>query len=86
MSITIYTQPNCSQCENTKRFFDQKEIPYDVVDITEDQEGYNFVVGLGFKTVPVVSTKEDVWAGFRLDKLNDAVIEYNATKDLEGEK
>ena len=86
MYITIYTNPNCYQCEQTKRFFDIKEIPYKVVDITQDQEGYNCGVSLGFKSVPVVSTKEDVWSGFRLDKLNDAVIEYNALKDPEAEE
>ncbi len=77
MSVTIYTQPNCSQCEQTKRFLTLKEVPFRSVDITEDDDAFNFVVALGYKSVPVVSTDDgDVWSGFRLDKLNELADMY----------
>ena len=77
MSITIYTQPNCSQCEQTKRYLTMKEVPYETVDITEDQEAFDFVVSLGYKSVPVVVVGDSHWSGFRLEKLNDLADSIN---------
>lgn len=70
MSVTIYTQPNCTQCEQTKRFLTLKEVPFETVDITQDADAFDFVVGLGYKSVPVVVNGDDHWSGFRLEKLN----------------
>jgi glutaredoxin-like protein NrdH len=78
MYVTIYTQPNCSQCEQTKRFLTLKNVEFTTVDITEDQDGYDFVTALGYKSVPVVSVSDgDVWSGFRLDKLNKLVEDFH---------
>ena len=71
MTTIVYTQPNCVQCDRTKRFLDLKEVPYETVDITEDQEAYDFVVGLGYKSVPVVVHGDIHWSGFRLEKLDN---------------
>lgn len=82
MKVTVYTQPNCVQCDRTKRFLDLKEVPYEAIDITENEEAYNFVVSLGYKSVPVVSTDDgDVWSGFRLDKLADLANMLGTDKD-----
>jgi glutaredoxin-like protein NrdH len=67
---TVYTNPNCVQCDQTKRYLDLKGISYEVVDLSENQEALEMVVGLGFKSAPVVITDTDKWSGFRLDKLS----------------
>ena len=74
MTITVYTKPNCVQCEMTKNYFDRNNTAYDVVDITQDQEAYNHIVSLGFASAPVVITPHDAWAGFRLEKIKDAIV------------
>lgn len=68
--ITVYTNPNCVQCDQTKRYLDNKNISYEVVDLSKDQEALEMVVGLGFKSAPVVITDTDKWSGFRLEKLH----------------
>ena len=32
---TVYTKPQCPNCDRTKEYFDSKGITYTVVDITE---------------------------------------------------
>lgn len=73
MSVVVYTQPSCSQCEQTKRFLSVKEVPFEVVDITEDAEAFEFVVSLGYRSVPVVVSGDEHWSGFKLDRLSSLV-------------
>lgn len=70
---TVYTNPNCVQCEQTKRFLDLKEIPYEVVDLSEDEEALKMVLGLGYRSAPVVISGDEHWSGFRLEKLNSLI-------------
>ena len=37
MSVTVYTLPNCSQCEATKRLLDKKGVSYTVADLDGDK-------------------------------------------------
>ena len=39
--ITVYTQPNCVQCDGTKIFLDKHNLEYTHVDITADKEAYD---------------------------------------------
>ena len=78
MRVIVYTQPSCVQCDRTKRFLNVKEVPYEVVDITENQEAFNFVVSLGYQSVPVVVTDSGHWSGFRLQELNQLVSEFHS--------
>lgn len=67
MSITVYTNPSCVQCEQTKKYMDSKEIAYAVVDLSENPEAMEMVMGMGYKAAPVVIAGEDSWSGFRPD-------------------
>ena len=73
MSVIVYTQPNCSACEQTKRYLSVKDVPFEVVDITEDSNAFDMIVELGYRSVPVVVAGSEHWSGFRLDKLNSLV-------------
>ncbi len=57
----------------TKRFLDKNEIEYKVVDLSQDKESLEMVLGLGFSAAPVVIAGDAKWAGFKLDKLNTLV-------------
>jgi len=67
---TVYTKPSCVQCDMTKRMLDKIGVEYNTVDITEDSAAMEMVLGLGFKSAPVVITDNDSWAGFNPDKIN----------------
>jgi len=67
---TVYTKPSCVQCDMTKRMLDKIGVEYNTVDITKDSAAMEMVLGLGFKSAPVVITDSDSWAGFQPDKIN----------------
>jgi glutaredoxin-like protein NrdH len=67
---TVYVKPSCVQCEMTKRYLDKNGIAYNTVDITQDSEALEMVLGMGFSSAPVVISDAGSWAGFQPDKLN----------------
>lgn len=69
MSITVYTKPNCVQCNATKRAMDKQGLSYNTVDLTQDVNALNRVKELGFTQAPVVLAGEDAWSGFRPDRI-----------------
>lgn len=77
MEITVYTNPNCVQCIQTKKYFDANEVPYSVVDLSEDKAALDMVLELGFTSAPVVIANKEKWSGFRMGKLSDTVHAYN---------
>lgn len=69
--ITVYTKPSCVQCDATKRMMDKLKIDYSFVDVTVDTEAFEMLIDKGFKSVPVVVTDNDAWAGFNPDKISE---------------
>ena len=67
--ITIYSKPNCVQCNATYRSLDKQGLPYTVVDLMEDAEAMEAIKALGYQQAPVVFADGDHWAGFRPDKI-----------------
>lgn len=69
--ITVYTKDRCPQCTTTKNTLLKQGIAFTEVDV-QKPENENLVVMLrerGFGSLPVVETRNDMWAGFRPDKL-----------------
>lgn len=71
--VTVYTKPACVQCNATYKAFDKAGIEYAVVDITEDEQAREYVMGLGYLQAPVVVAGETHWAGFRPDRITALV-------------
>jgi glutaredoxin-like protein NrdH len=81
MTITVYTQPDCVQCDRTKKWLDDPkrgnmEGQYDIVDLSQDPQALEAVKALGYMSAPVVivndngDTKDEKhWYGFRPDML-----------------
>ena len=67
MSITVYTNPSCVQCEQTKKYLTSKELSYDVIDLSENPDALEMVKALGYSSAPVVIAGDDHWSGFRPD-------------------
>lgn len=68
--ITIYSKPNCVQCNATYQALERKNISYQVVDLTEDDDALQFVRQLGYQQVPVVVADQEHWSGFRPDMIS----------------
>lgn len=73
MSITVYSKPNCPQCDLTKRDMDILGIEYEIIDISLQQDQLERLAGLGFRSAPVVETDRDVWSGYQQDKIKELV-------------
>lgn len=69
---TVYTKPNCVQCNMTKRHMDKIGVEYTTVDITEDPAALDKLIEMGYKAAPVVMTADgQSWSGFNPDKINE---------------
>ena len=73
MSVIVYTNPNCVQCEMTKKYLDKEGIEYTVENL-QDEKNYDKLVEFvenGFKAAPIVVTDTDIWSGYKIDKLKE---------------
>lgn len=69
MTVTVYTKPNCVQCNATYRALDKRGVEYSVVDVTADGEALLTIKELGYLQAPVVLTDDGHWSGFRPDRI-----------------
>ena len=83
-AYTVYTKPDCPQCDKTKAYFDARGISYTAVDITEVPAALEYIVEeLGYSQAPVVvnnADDEDHWSGLRRDKLVQAAMTHPAAR------
>lgn len=77
MSITVYSKPNCVQCNATKRALVKNGLEFAEVDLTQDEAALATVKALGYQQAPVVFADGDHWAGFRPDKIK-ALVKISA--------
>jgi glutaredoxin-like protein NrdH len=69
MQVTVYSTPSCVQCKQTYRELDKRGISYNVVDLAADDAAMSRIRGLGYAQAPVVEAGDEMWAGFRPDKI-----------------
>jgi len=75
MSVTVYSNPNCVPCDNTKRFLTLKGIEFEAKMISDSPEIYPLIQENDYKSAPIVVAGDKSWSGFRLDKLNELLGE-----------
>ncbi|MFP7707573.1 glutaredoxin-like protein NrdH [Trueperella sp. LYQ141] len=75
MAVTLYTKPNCVQCNATKRALVKRGISFTEVDLVEDAEALATVKALGYQQAPVVFANGDHWAGYRPDMIKAITVE-----------
>ena len=73
MTVTVYSKPNCPQCDLTKRDMDILGIEYQTIDITQNQEKLAELAAQGFRSAPVVQTDNEIWAGYDQAKIKELV-------------
>ena len=73
MQVSVYTLPNCVQCESTKRMLRSSNIRFDEIALDQHPELAEQFRAIGHTSAPVVvassSSAEYVWSGFRYDKI-----------------
>lgn len=72
--LTVYSKPNCIQCEMTKIWLDQNKIQYESVNVYDHPEKLEEIKLNGFQQLPVVTLDErfdNAWSGFNVDRLEE---------------
>ena len=73
--ITVYSKPSCMQCEMTKMWLTQNNIPFEAVDIETNPGALELLKQYGYSSLPVVAIDNELsdetktWAGFQIEKL-----------------
>ncbi len=75
MSVIVYSKPDCPQCDSTKRDLEILGIDYTAVDLMQDRGALQRLLGLGFRSVPVVETANGSWSGYDRDRIK-ALLSY----------
>lgn len=72
--ITVYTLPECAQCKATTRWLRVKGEPF----VERDARAHADTLSEhGFMSAPVVHVtgrREDMWSGYRPDRLKAAIL------------
>ena len=72
-NITVYTKYGCPKCEMTKNVLNGEGIQFNIINVEDDQEAYDYVVNtLGLRQMPVVEVEgQEPFTGFEPDKLKE---------------
>ena len=76
--LTVYSKNHCPFCDKAKHLLTQKNIPFSVVNIDEDQDAREWLIGQGHRTAPqlYLDGKLFVEGGYQgLAKLSDDEIQ-----------
>ena len=73
--ITVYTKPNCVQCDMTKKFLDNEGLKYSLEDITapENKAQLEYFLVEGYMAAPIVVTDKKTWSGYQIDNLKELI-------------
>ena len=71
--ITIYSKPNCMQCEFSKKYLNDKGIEFKEINVFEDAEALAMLRDKGFSQMPVVDVNGEFHTGFQPNLLAKAV-------------
>lgn len=71
--ITVYSKPNCMQCEMTKRYMQRENIKFSAVDVEKDEIAAKTLLLHDYMSLPVVTVNgfDNSWCGFRPDRIEE---------------
>ena len=79
MKITVYTTPNCVQCDMTKKQFANAGIAIEEIKLEDHPQTVEALKETyGFTQAPVVVTEAGAWSGFKLDRIKGVIQAIHA--------
>ena len=63
--ITVYSKPNCMQCEFSKKYLNDKGVEFKDINVFEDDEALAMLRDQGFSQMPVVDVNGEFHTGFQ---------------------
>ena len=82
MKITLWTLPNCVQCNQTKKEFDKHGIKYSVRELNRNPKAVERFREMGLIAAPIVETDDRRWSGFRLNRIRSLANHLEHERDL----
>lgn len=79
MNVTVYVKNNCIQCVRTKKWLTENSIPFQTVNVEDDEQALQYMLNLGYKAAPVIIVTDDDeetadhWSGFNPEKLQQLI-------------
>ena len=74
MRARIYSSPLCPFCQQAKRFFDEKGLSYEELNILEDNDAAKHLIAITGQTgVPVIEIDGALILGFDRQKIEKAL-------------
>lgn len=71
--IKVYSKQNCVRCEMVKRYLNDKAVPFEVIDVLEDNKALALLRDEGYAELPVVDVNGELHTGFQPNKLAKVV-------------
>ena len=63
--ITVYSKPNCMQCEFAKKYLNDKDVKFKEINVFEDEESLAMLRDEGYSQMPVVDVNGEFHTGFQ---------------------
>ena len=72
--VIVYTTPSCPWCQALKRYLEERDVPYEEVDVSTNIEAaMEMVEKSGQQGVPVVEIDGEIVVGFDRERI-DALL------------
>ncbi|WP_087974934.1 glutaredoxin family protein [Oceanobacillus rekensis] len=73
LSVVVWAKQGCSYCGDVKNYLEEKEIPYQTIDVTEHDDRRDILEAkYGVRHVPVV----EIGQGNKFEAVTEVGIEY----------
>jgi glutaredoxin len=69
MEITLYVSDHCASCEQVLQYFKEKDIVYEVINVTYDQEMFDRMLSEGGIATPFIVIEGRAFHTFDRDKI-----------------
>ena len=70
--LKIFSSDSCGYCRKLKAYLDSRNVPYDVIDVSESEDNYKRLVAVSGQTgIPVTLADNGSYViGFDIEKIN----------------
>lgn len=75
--LRLYGTASCPQCQGAKKYLEQKQVPFEYIDVFESTEGMKELENRGLTTLPVVMLNDGTSyvTGFNAKAIDDLIKE-----------
>jgi len=70
-TVKIYTLPHCPWCDKAKDYMDSHDIPYQEIDVSDEEARQEAIGKAGRYAVPVIDLDGRVQVGYEKEELDE---------------